>query len=401
MQAWLDQNCFTQDAKSILSVATRAILCCEPSEVSFLYWLQLCKAAGSLERLAALKHGAQHAKFIGGSQQISVSMAEALGSKVQLNSPVDHIKWSGSKNESSGLVSVFSRGKEFKGKHVILGVSPALYSTIKFTPPLPSVKAHMGLRMPMGSILKTVTYYRTAFWREKANGKDCFSGSILSNGGPVSYSIDDTKYDGTFPAIMGFVVGENARIWSQKTKEERRKAIAEQYARCFATDEALKSVGYLEKNWMDEEYSRGCYLAYSPPGIITQFGTVLRERVGSIHFAGTELATKWMGYMDGAIQSGERAAYQVLLQLKKEKPSLEVPSYLNKEDPESPEMPWVCVDQPWILNQLPGIRGLYLSIFSSLCIIVASWAYSQSHPLLSVFTIAIMMIVVFLQAKFA
>jgi monoamine oxidase len=49
-----------------------------------------------------------------------------------------------------------------------------------------------------------------------------------------------------------------------------------------------------------------------PPGAMTQFGPVLREPVGRIHWAGTETASVWSGYMDGALTSGERAAAEVL-----------------------------------------------------------------------------------------
>lgn len=51
---------------------------------------------------------------------------------------------------------------------------------------------------------------------------------------------------------------------------------------------------------------------YYPPGILTQYGKVLREPVGKLYFAGTETATEWSGYMEGAVQAGERAAREIL-----------------------------------------------------------------------------------------
>lgn len=41
------------------------------------------------------------------------------------------------------------------------------------------------------------------------------------------------------------------------------------------------------------------------------FFSVVKEPVGCIYFAGTESATYWSGYMEGAIQAGERAAREV------------------------------------------------------------------------------------------
>jgi monoamine oxidase len=54
------------------------------------------------------------------------------------------------------------------------------------------------------------------------------------------------------------------------------------------------------------------------PGIMTTVGKVIREPHGRIHWAGTETSTKWTGYIDGAIRSGERAAAEVLARLKTE-----------------------------------------------------------------------------------
>lgn len=69
---------------------------------------------------------------------------------------------------------------------------------------------------------------------------------------------------------------------------------------------------YIEQDWSTEPWTRGCYSAHFTPGAWTQFGPALRTPVGRIHWAGTETATSWTGYMDGAVQSGERAATEVL-----------------------------------------------------------------------------------------
>ena len=75
---------------------------------------------------------------------------------------------------------------------------------------------------------------------------------------------------------------------------------------------AGKPVDFVEQDWSAEEWTRGCYGAHMAPGVMTQFAPVLREPVGRIHWAGTETATAWSGYMDGALTSGERAAAEVL-----------------------------------------------------------------------------------------
>jgi monoamine oxidase len=52
-----------------------------------------------------------------------------------------------------------------------------------------------------------------------------------------------------------------------------------------------------------------------PPGVWTDWGAALRTPVGRLHWAGTETSEVFMGYMDGAVRSGERAAAEVVSRL--------------------------------------------------------------------------------------
>ncbi len=91
----------------------------------------------------------------------------------------------------------------------------------------------------------------------------------------------------------GFIVGERARYWTDKTQEERKKAVAAEYARLFNSPEALNVSDYHDKNWLEEEFSRGCYVGVMAPGTLTSCGKALRKSVGRIFWAGTETAEVW------------------------------------------------------------------------------------------------------------
>ena len=80
-------------------------------------------------------------------------------------------------------------------------------------------------------------------------------------------------------------------------------------------EKASNPLGYLDRCWANEEFSAGCYGAFMPPGAWTRCGRALAEPVGPIHWAGAETATRWTGYMDGAVSSGRRAAGEVLASL--------------------------------------------------------------------------------------
>jgi monoamine oxidase len=161
----------------------------------------------------------------------------------------------------------------------------------------------------MGACIKCMAFYEEPFWRAAG-----LSGSAVSDPGPLSIIFDNSPPDGSPGIVVGFLEGHWARELGRAGPEERRAAVLENLARLFGP-QAAGPERYMERNWTDEEWSRGCYVGYTGPGVLTAYGPALRAPIGPVHWAGTETATVWNGYMDGAIQSGERAALEVLAAL--------------------------------------------------------------------------------------
>jgi hypothetical protein len=86
------------------------------------------------------------------------------------------------------------------------------------------------------------------------------------------------------------------------------------FAKYFG-ERALHPVEYVEQDWTAEEFSRGCYGGRMGTDVWTRYAQALSEQIGRIHWAGTETADVWNGYMDGAVRSGERAAEEALTAL--------------------------------------------------------------------------------------
>ena len=104
---------------------------------------------------------------------------------------------------------------------------------------------------------------------------------------------------------------DGARALGKLTESERRQRVLACFAKYFG-EEARNPRSYVDKLWEQDPWAHGCYGAFCPPGLLTTHGSVLREPIGTLHFAGTETATVWSGYIDGALSSGERAASEVL-----------------------------------------------------------------------------------------
>jgi monoamine oxidase len=120
--------------------------------------------------------------------------------------------------------------------------------------------------------------------------------------------------DGSPGVLLGFLEGNQARQLGAWDAGRRRAAVIDCFTRLFGP-EAANPVDYVDKSWADEEWTRGCYGCYMPPGAWTAYGPQLREPVGPIHWAGAETATVWSGYMDGAVRSGDSAAEAVAASL--------------------------------------------------------------------------------------
>lgn len=155
--------------------------------------------------------GGQERKFAGGSMQLPERMAAEIDpGQVRFSSPVAAIKQSGSDGTGRTTV-VTSDGATYTANYVISAVPMALLNRIHFEPTLPPLKLQLIQRMPMGSVIKTMTFYEKTFWRSKG-----YSGQLLvdDDAGIRVWTFDDTKPDGQAPCLLGFITGNHVSALS-------------------------------------------------------------------------------------------------------------------------------------------------------------------------------------------
>src|SRR5262249_42057559 len=160
---------------------------------------------------------------------------------------------------------------------------------------LPASRDQLTQRVPMGSVIKCQAVYGAPFWREAG-----LTGQATSDTGPVKVTFDNSPPDGSPGVLLGFIEGEDARAWSARPVADRRAAVLESFARYFGSA-ALDASAYVERDWSSDPWTRGCYAGFMPPGVLTDYGPALRTPVGRIHWAGTETAEVWNGYIEGAV----------------------------------------------------------------------------------------------------
>ncbi len=296
-ESWVRRNLRTATGRAYFHVACEAVFAADTADVSLLHALFYARSGTDFETLLSVDRGAQQDRIVGGSIRIAETMAAALGDRVRLSSPVASVH-----QDADGVRVRTRSGEEYAGTHVIITLPPTLAGRLDYQPLLPSWRDQLTQRLPAGSVMKVYAAYDEPFWRA-----DGLNGQAASDRGPVKVAFDNSPPDGTPGVLMGFVEGNDARTWARHTEAERRDAVLGCFARYFG-EKALHPREYVERDWMAEEFTRGCYGAHFTPGVWTAYGHALREPVGRIHWAGAEYATVWNGYMEGAVRSGSAAA---------------------------------------------------------------------------------------------
>ena len=301
---WLDANVQTDETKWLLTLGFTIVEGEDPHSASLLWILRVIATSGGIEHMLGTAGGAQDSRVVGGTQLISLEMARQLGRRVILGSPVTEIR------QSDHGVLVTSERARVQCKRVIVAMTPADADRIRFVPDLPVRRATVQRKWHNGTESKLFAIYDRPFWRDQD-----LSGQALTDLPGAPFVIDNSPPDGSLGILLTFIgtAGSGAGLtWSDAVLDDpaaRRAAFLDALTTLFGP-KAARPVLYLEKDWVHEPWIDGCVSARAP-GLLTQYTNAVSEPVGLIHWAGTETATVFEGYMDGAVRAGERAANEV------------------------------------------------------------------------------------------
>jgi monoamine oxidase len=311
LEQWKRENIAAPGARRLFDVACQALWGAEPRELTLLYALAYTATAGNettkgdFTRLISTPDAAQESRFVGGSQRIAVEVARPLGKQVVLNAPVRRIE------QARGRVLVISDRLVVEAREVIVAIPPVLAARIDFAPALPRGRRKLLNGIVPGHLIKWEAVYETPFWRA-----DGLSGQAVSEQGPANTTFDNTPPGGSPGVLFGFVGGDGARAFRKLSRAARRDAVLGNFVTYFGEGARDPSASF-ELDWSQERWTRGCPVGHTGRGIMHRYGSLLRKRFGRVHWAGTETATYWNGYMDGAVRSGEVAAREALRALRR------------------------------------------------------------------------------------
>jgi len=220
-------------------------------------------------------------------------LAEGLASPPRLGHVLHAVE-----SDARGVTLDFDGLRE-RFDEVVLTLPPSCLSLVDFRPSLPPAQlaAHRATRM--GRAVKIVWEFERAFWRD-----DGWNGTLAWDG-PLQATWDATL--GETPALCAYVCGAEAERWARRPDAVRDGLTL--LTDLFPAATRLFRRGFVH-DWIGDPFSRGVH-SHLQPGYVLQHMPHVARPAGRIHFAGEHTAT-WTGFMEGALESGERVAAELL-----------------------------------------------------------------------------------------
>lgn len=296
VSAWLAQHVNRID-HFLVQLELSSIISGDLSATSFLYFLLYVRRAGSLR---ALLTDAQQYRVRGGIQGIAQRIANCLGENLHLNEPVKHIA-----GYEGDVVTLTTNNGQYRFSHVIVAMSPKDALRLNFTPELPDSRQQLMNAWQMEHGMKAMLVYERPFWRGRTD--EGITTLRLSN--PSLIIVDNTQNSQQQGVLLIFADPKQLPTDPDRRRDAVVKAVASAMGR-----KTRSYMQYIEQNWGSEPYISGC-ISSTPPGVLTQWGQTLRPSIGRLHWAGTETAVQWMGYVDGAVRAGQDAALAILSEM--------------------------------------------------------------------------------------
>ena len=263
-----------------------------------------------VHRLAHPAGSAGYLRLAGGAAALCRALARQLPpASLRLGARATHLR---QLPGGAGIALTVAQGgqtHQLTAAAVVLALPPRLVAhSLAFEPALPAAVQQAARAVPtwMSHAMKGVAVYETPFWRVEG-----WSGYAVSQVGPLVEIHDASPAAGRPGALFGFFAAPHPLRAAPAA--ERRAAVLAQLARLFGPA-ARQPLAYHELDWTQEPFTSAPGDEHQPPSVPLQGPELLRQPLWhhTLVWAGAETSRSEWGRLDGAVESGQRAAAQVL-----------------------------------------------------------------------------------------
>ena len=225
----------------------------------------------------------------GGNQRLAHSLAEPLGSAIQLGQPAQRITW------GEDGVTIAADGDELEADACVIAVPATVVGQIEFEPALPArvADAVAGIEYGHAAKLFVPLQDRPAAGAVMSVPERYWTWTSTGAGGEVQPVLN--AFAGSAPALVRLGVADGPQRWLESIRALRPEL-------------ELEEDGAVLSTWSDDPWVRGAYSTLPSDEV----AAALAEPVGPLAFAGEHTAGEFAGLMEGALRSGRRAAHGLL-----------------------------------------------------------------------------------------
>jgi monoamine oxidase len=293
---WLRAEVRTPSARAVVGSALRLALGAVPAEVSWLHVLRSTEAASApLRRLGSTGLGPGLHGFVGGGRALVTALSGALPEGALRVEAAVHELAPGPR-----VVAVRSFGGTFEARRVVLAVSPG--RAVRIAEAVSGETGALAARFVPGRAVEVELRYARPFWRDHG-----LSGETLAEPGfPLTATYDATPPLASRAFLVARLCAESAFAWRRLPAAQRAEQLKRALVQLFG-DEATEARGMTT-------LAGGEAGGFWPAGAFTACRMTgpawMPER--RVHWAGAATSAAWPGTAEGAVESGERAAAEVL-----------------------------------------------------------------------------------------
>jgi monoamine oxidase len=233
----------------------------------------------------------------GGNARLARKLAAAIGERrLRMGVPVREI-------DTRGAIAIVrdAAGHTYEADDVVLAVPPTTWHNIRFVPGLPR-----ALRPQMGVAVKYLATVKRRFWAKSGLSPDAFTDGMVAM---TWDGTDNQGSDANGAALVSFSGGPAAERCRQSYARQKDAAYAEALTQIYPTYPA----NFVRGRFMDwpSEMWTGAGYSFPAPRQVTTVGPLLHAGIGNLHFAGEHTSYKFVGYMEGALNSGVSLAKRI------------------------------------------------------------------------------------------
>lgn len=260
----------------------------EPDELSLLFVAQ----QRAISQTSGVGHIVRSHRIDGGLDKLVQRMAADVSEAISIDEALLSVE------HTDRSVMATTTRRRIEADAAVLACSLMPLRAVRFDPILPPLLRRAIDELGYGTVTKTAVQFSERQWP---------SGYATTEG--ITQRVYEPTVDqpGNSGVLMSYAGGDGGRRLAAMTEEDRLKLIEAEIRVIHGL--TAPSTGGFSRAWSAEPRFGGSYAVYRP-GQVTAFWDVLRRPSGRIWLCGEHVAT-WTGYLEGAVESGERVASEI------------------------------------------------------------------------------------------